>query len=128
MGIQCFVPPPPPDPSSLVATALNSQFASGHASSNLSHAGVVIKVNDDCNDARRPWIMSEQPPCRDRIAVSVVRYGWPNIYPGWIPGVPWYRTRAPGMVFSEDVQSRISCSYPIDSGSAKQWRSCSPRG
>jgi len=113
--------------SDVVAETLNAQFAAGRPSSNLSDAGVVIRVFDECSEHARPWLTNEEPPCWDRLPVSVVRAEWPLIYTGRVPGGPFH-VRAPGLVLSGAVQSRISCSYPSDTGTAHNWRQCWPRG
>ena len=111
----------------MVATELNSNFASGRPSANLSDTGVVIRVFDECNNPDRPWLPNEEWPCWDRMPVSIVRAGWPLIYTGRVPGGPFH-VRAPGLILSAAIQSRITCSYPSDTGTAHNWRQCSPRG
>jgi hypothetical protein len=89
---------------------------------------VVVRVFDECTVHDRPWVMNDQPPCWDRLPVTIVRSGWPHIYSGRIDGVTGFHVRSPGFVLASTVQSRISCSYPQDTGTSRPWRQCGQRG
>lgn len=52
---QPALPPPPPPPPQPLASMLNLRFSSGHASNDLSRAGVLLHLFDDIEDQARPW-------------------------------------------------------------------------
>ena len=107
-----------------VAEDLNEQFRRGQSSGSLSEAGVVVRVFDECTDFDEPWVLSEEPPCWDRLVVSVINRRHPEVYRGNLPGKPL----APGFVFASPpaLQRHLVCSYPRDAGTSQLKRACDP--
>ena len=141
-------PPPPPDPpmvpppfippskppfsppaEQMLIFELNRRFANGTASDSLLDAGVTMRVWDECTDSARPWTQNQQPPCWDRLSATLVNAQHPEIYSGTMPGGAWH-VLSPGFVFdgSTRLQRRISCSYPCDAGTSRNFLQCGQRG
>ena len=128
------MPPPPPVPVAPSPSAawlqvvddLNARWLAGQASTELTTAGVVMRVFDGQETQGKPWLPDAASMVGDHFAVSIVNAHHPDVYEGgYVLGV-W--DREPGMVLTSSlsVQRRISCAYSGDGGSNS--RQCHVRG